>query len=326
MTQGRGFIAVARRDLRRPAARSRSSAAPTCSAPRSRSSPALQARGYAINQFALDAMPYVVTIARARRPRPQAGRPRRPKASRRSSRSRRPADAARRTVAPPTAHDPSATPNHPTRRADSSGARACADHGGGRSSSLALVAAACGGDGDSDHRRRRDSGGGDAAPATAPGHGQPRRVGFIFVGPKDDFGYNQAAYEGSQAVKEAYPDLEVLTAENVPEDDNATRVMESMIDKGAKIIFATSYGHLDPAHEGRRGPPRRRRRAAGQLHRRRRSRRTSARTSAPCTSPCTSPASPPGRRPRPTSSATSTPSRSRRRSPTSTPSSSARSR
>jgi simple sugar transport system substrate-binding protein/basic membrane protein A len=41
--------------------------------------------------------------------------------------------------------------------------------------------------------------------------------------------------------------MEVLTAENVPEDDNATRVMEGMIRKGAKIIFATSYGHKDPA-------------------------------------------------------------------------------
>ncbi|GAA4699070.1 BMP family ABC transporter substrate-binding protein [Phytohabitans rumicis] len=80
----------------------------------------------------------------------------------------------------------------------------------------------------------------------APGTGGTK-IGFIFVGPKDDYGYNQAAYEGSQAVAKAYPDLEVLTAENVPEDDNATRVMEGMIRKGAKIIFATSYGHKDPA-------------------------------------------------------------------------------
>ncbi|MFC0531285.1 BMP family ABC transporter substrate-binding protein [Phytohabitans kaempferiae] len=81
---------------------------------------------------------------------------------------------------------------------------------------------------------------------SAPGTGGTK-IGFIFVGPKDDYGYNQAAYEGSQAVAEAYPDLEVLTAENVPEDDNAARVMEGMIRKGAKIIFATSYGHRDPA-------------------------------------------------------------------------------
>jgi basic membrane protein A len=86
------------------------------------------------------------------------------------------------------------------------------------------------------------SGGTTAAPGK-----DSKKVGFIFVGPKDDYGYNQAAYDGSQAVKKAFPGVEVLTAENVPEDDNATRVMESMIKKGAKIIFATSYGHLDPA-------------------------------------------------------------------------------
>jgi simple sugar transport system substrate-binding protein/basic membrane protein A len=85
-----------------------------------------------------------------------------------------------------------------------------------------------------------------AADADAPGVGGSK-IGFIFVGPKDDYGYNQAAYQGSQAVAEAHPDLEVLTAENVPESDEATRVMEQMIDRGAKIIFATSYGHLDPA-------------------------------------------------------------------------------
>ena len=90
------------------------------------------------------------------------------------------------------------------------------------------------------------SSGGGSASAGAPGKDSPA-VGFIFVGPKDDFGYNQAAYQGSQAVKKAFPDLEVLTAENVAEDDNATRVMEDMVSKGAKIIFATSYGHLDAA-------------------------------------------------------------------------------
>ena len=105
--------------------------------------------------------------------------------------------------------------------------------------------AACSSNGTTDRRppratTRRPDG------ATAPGTGG-KAVGFIFVGPKDDFGYNQAAYDGSQAVAKAFPDLEVLTAENVPETDEATRVMEDMIAKGAKIIFATSYGHLDPA-------------------------------------------------------------------------------
>lgn len=122
---------------------------------------------------------------------------------------------------------------------------------------LLLVAAACGSNtteaekADSAATTAGSSGAATTAASTSGGGSGPgagsTKVGFIFVGPKDDYGYNQAAFQGSEAVKAKFPNLEVLTAENVPEDDNATRVMESMIDKGAKIIFATSYGHLDPA-------------------------------------------------------------------------------
>jgi len=90
-----------------------------------------------------------------------------------------------------------------------------------------------------------------ATEAGGSGNGEPgkdtTKVGFIMVGPKDDFGYNQAVYEGSQAVEDAFPDLEILTAENVPEDDTAATTMQQMIDEGAELIFATSYGHLDAA-------------------------------------------------------------------------------
>ncbi|MFS0725467.1 BMP family ABC transporter substrate-binding protein [Paenibacillus sp. 1P07SE] len=82
--------------------------------------------------------------------------------------------------------------------------------------------------------------------AAAPGAESPA-VGFILVGARDDYGYNQAAYLGSMAVEKAYPDLKVLRSENVPETAEAERVMEQMIKDGAKIIFPTSYGHLDPA-------------------------------------------------------------------------------
>ncbi|MBD2847075.1 BMP family ABC transporter substrate-binding protein [Paenibacillus sp. IB182496] len=89
-------------------------------------------------------------------------------------------------------------------------------------------------------------GDGDAETAEAPGTGGSA-VGFIFVGARDDYGYNQAAYLGSEAVEEAFPDLKVLRSENVPETAEAERVMEQMIRDGARIIFPTSYGHLDPA-------------------------------------------------------------------------------
>lgn len=87
---------------------------------------------------------------------------------------------------------------------------------------------------------------GETGDGSAPGK-DTEAVGFIMVGPKDDFGYNQAVYDGSEIIKKEFPDLEVLTAENVPEDDTAATTMEQMIDKGAKLIFATSYGHLDAA-------------------------------------------------------------------------------
>lgn len=86
----------------------------------------------------------------------------------------------------------------------------------------------------------------DSSGSSAPGK-DTTAVGFIMVGPKDDYGYNQAVYEGSEVIKKEFPDLKVLTAENVPEDDTAATTMEQMIDKGAKLIFATSYGHLDAA-------------------------------------------------------------------------------
>jgi simple sugar transport system substrate-binding protein/basic membrane protein A len=70
-------------------------------------------------------------------------------------------------------------------------------------------------------------------------------VGFIYVGPKDDFGYNQAAYEGSKEMEKTVGDVKVLQAENVPETAESEQVMQDMIDQGADLIFATSYGHLE---------------------------------------------------------------------------------
>ena len=60
------------------------------------------------------------------------------------------------------------------------------------------------------------AGGSDDGNASARAAAKPLTVGFIFVGPKDDFGYNQAAYEGSQAVEEAFPDLKVLRPRTCP--------------------------------------------------------------------------------------------------------------
>jgi simple sugar transport system substrate-binding protein/basic membrane protein A len=113
---------------------------------------------------------------------------------------------------------------------------------------LALVAVACGSDeGSSSDSSPAETSptGTEAAGESAGAAGAVDTVGFIYVGPKDDFGYNQAAYEGSLAVGEAFPDVEILQAENVPETAESEAVMQDMIDSGADLIFATSYGHLE---------------------------------------------------------------------------------
>lgn len=82
--------------------------------------------------------------------------------------------------------------------------------------------------------------------AGAPGAGATT-VGVIAVGPKDDFGYNQAVSQGVEALRSEFPEVKVLEAYNIPEDDTAATTMESMVAQGATVLFATSYGHLDAA-------------------------------------------------------------------------------
>jgi len=71
-------------------------------------------------------------------------------------------------------------------------------------------------------------------------------MGFIYVGPRDDYGYNQAHFEGKSAIsKQSW--IKAIDQENVPENISVQRAMESMIRlDGAQIIFPTSFGYFDP--------------------------------------------------------------------------------
>ena len=71
-------------------------------------------------------------------------------------------------------------------------------------------------------------------------------VGFIYVGPRDDYGYNQAHAEGAAAVK-AMEGVTVVEEENVAETVDVQSTMESMINyDGATLLFPTSFGYFDP--------------------------------------------------------------------------------
>ncbi|MCB1812601.1 MAG: twin-arginine translocation signal domain-containing protein, partial [Candidatus Competibacteraceae bacterium] len=86
------------------------------------------------------------------------------------------------------------------------------------------------------------------SPLLIPGRAQAANlsVGFIYVGPKDDFGYNQAHAEGAAAVK-ALPGVTVVEEENVAETVDVQKSMESMINfDGTTLLFPTSFGYFDP--------------------------------------------------------------------------------
>jgi basic membrane lipoprotein Med (substrate-binding protein (PBP1-ABC) superfamily) len=73
------------------------------------------------------------------------------------------------------------------------------------------------------------------------------KIGFIYVGPAADYGYNMSMDLGRQYVEKEIKGVETTAFEAVPESAEVERVMERLINAGHKIIFATSYGYLDHA-------------------------------------------------------------------------------
>lgn len=77
---------------------------------------------------------------------------------------------------------------------------------------------------------------------------QPVKVGFVYVGPVGDSGWT---YQHDLARKQMEAALKgkVTTqfVENVPEGADSERVIREMAQSGAKVIFATSFGYMNPA-------------------------------------------------------------------------------
>jgi basic membrane protein A len=75
---------------------------------------------------------------------------------------------------------------------------------------------------------------------------KPITVGVIYVGPRDDYGYNQAQAEAAAALKKM-TGVKVVEEENVPETAAVQKTMTGMIAQdGASLIFPTSFGYFDP--------------------------------------------------------------------------------
>ncbi len=86
------------------------------------------------------------------------------------------------------------------------------------------------------------------APTAVPTEAPPCLIiGALHGGPINDAGYNQAMHESVMAIKANIACVEIIEAENVPDEAGATSTMENMIQQGAQMIIATAFNHQYPA-------------------------------------------------------------------------------
>lgn len=103
---------------------------------------------------------------------------------------------------------------------------------------MAVVVAACG--------SSSSTGSTSPAPGSQWTTSHPFTAAFIYVGTASDGGWTQAHDVGRQAVDSHFNGVvKTLFKENVPEGPQTAQVITQLINQGANIIFATSFGFQD---------------------------------------------------------------------------------
>ena len=75
----------------------------------------------------------------------------------------------------------------------------------------------------------------------------PLGVGFIYVGPVGDLGWSFQHDQSRKALEAALgAKIKTTYVENVPEGPDAERVLAELATKGNALIFATSFGFMNP--------------------------------------------------------------------------------
>jgi basic membrane protein A and related proteins len=78
--------------------------------------------------------------------------------------------------------------------------------------------------------------------------GAPLGVGFVYVSPIGEAGWSYQHDLGRRALQQALGDrVTTRYVESVPEGADAERVMRDLAAQGQRLIFATSFGYLEPA-------------------------------------------------------------------------------
>ena len=105
-------------------------------------------------------------------------------------------------------------------------------------SALAATLAACG---------KKEEPAPAPAPAASAPKAEPFKAAWVYVGPVGDAGWSFAHDQGRKAVEAEYGDkVKTTIVEKVPEGADAERVIRDLAQQGNKIIFATSFGYMEP--------------------------------------------------------------------------------
>jgi basic membrane protein A and related proteins len=85
------------------------------------------------------------------------------------------------------------------------------------------------------------------APAAAPAKPEPLKAAFVYVGPVGDAGYSFSHDLGRLNALAKFGDKVTTTfVEKVPEGPDAERVIRDLVTQGNKVVFATSFGFMEP--------------------------------------------------------------------------------
>ena len=86
------------------------------------------------------------------------------------------------------------------------------------------------------------------AGARAVAQGAPLKVGFVYVSPVGDAGWSYQHDVGRREMEAALgARVQTTVVESVPEGADAERVMRDLARQGHGLVFATSFGYLEPA-------------------------------------------------------------------------------
>lgn len=86
-----------------------------------------------------------------------------------------------------------------------------------------------------------------ACGTTAPAPSEKTKVAFIYIGQPGDLGWTYEHDRGRLMLeKELGDQIETITVPDVQEGPNAEKAIRDVVEAGAKIVFTTSFGYMDP--------------------------------------------------------------------------------